>query len=141
MSQLRELLQPEVGGHPALFIQESQMSPSPVLTRSLPCHQPCCWLKTCSLHGLKVAADNSGGFSVPSQDGDQLPELSTFHSTSTMTAVSLWNQSLQEGWDDSWTNLTQPVAAGLLLGTTYVLRGVRRTECWEISHNTGCKFG
>lgn len=37
------------------------MSPtSPLLTHSLLCHQLCCWLKTYSLHALKVAAGNHG---------------------------------------------------------------------------------
>lgn len=36
-----------------------------------------------------------------------------------------WNQSLQERWDYHWTKLVQPMATGLLLGTTCVLGGVK----------------
>lgn len=73
------------------------------MSPTLPCHRQCCWLNTCSLCGPKVAADNSGGFCVSSQQKDWLPvALATFHSPSSMTTLSILDAVTERGMASPW---------------------------------------
>lgn len=86
------------GEHKAWIAQESQLSPASLaLPHCLLNEQQCCWLETCSLQALKVAAGSNGGFRAPSQDRDPFPAALSLLSTQLQKGRPrlFWNQSLQ----------------------------------------------
>ena len=88
------------GEHQAWIAQESQLSPASLaLPHCLLNEQQCCWLETCSLQALKVAAGSNGGFRAPSQDRDPFPAALSLLSTQLQKGRPrlFWNQSLQGG--------------------------------------------